>query len=99
VRPQGFWRARLHFEPDGLQFAKPATLTMSYSHCGLLSSLAVRQIAYVKTNLSLLEHLLSLDNVLTRKVSTKIEHFSDYAVEEYSLSSDHVVYWGGGTSR
>jgi hypothetical protein len=89
---------RVHFEPEGLQFAKPVKLTMSYSHCGLLSSLAIRQIAYVRPNLSLLEHLLSLDNLLTRKVTTNIRHFSDYAVEEYSLS-DHVINWGGGATR
>jgi hypothetical protein len=89
---------RVHFEPDGLQFAKPATLTMSYQHCGLLSVLKLRRIVYVKSNLSVLETLLSLDNVLTKKVSTQLQHFSDYAVEEYSFS-DHVINWGGGTSR
>lgn len=89
---------RVHFEPEGLQFAKGATLTMSYANCGLLSSLAVRQIAYVKPDLSLLNLLLSVDNLLTRKVSAQIQHFSDYAVEEFSLS-DHAVYWGGGAER
>jgi hypothetical protein len=89
---------RVHFEPAGLQFAKPAKLTMSYSHCGLLSSLAIRQIVYVKPDLSLLEHLLSLDNLLTRSVSTQIGHFSDYAVEQQSMS-DHVIAWGPGAAR
>jgi hypothetical protein len=89
---------RVHFEPHGLQFRKDVTLTMSYANCGLLSGLALHQIAYVKPNLSLLGHLLSFDNLLQRKVSTRLEHFSDYAIEEFSFS-DHVVYWGGGASR
>jgi hypothetical protein len=90
---------RVTFSPDGLQFAKPAVLTMSYAHCGLLSGLKLRRIVYVSPNLStILERLLSLDNIFSRKVTAPIKHFSDYAVEEYSLS-DHVVNWGGGTSR
>ena len=90
---------RVHFEPDGLKFAKPATLTMSYAHCGLINTLLLRRIDYVSPNLSVLEQLLSVDNLLARRVSAQLQHFSDYAVEEYSMSSDHVVYWGGGMSR
>ena len=89
---------RVRLEPHGLQFKKEVTLTMSYANCGLLNSLSLRQIAYVKPNLSLLEHLLSFDNILARKVTAKLEHFSDYAVEEFSLS-DHVIAWGPGASR
>jgi hypothetical protein len=52
----------------------------------------------VKPDLSLLEHLLSLDNLLTRSVSAQIRHFSDYAVEQFSMS-DHVIAWGPGAAR
>lgn len=89
---------RVSFEPHGLNFRKDVTLTMSYANCGLLNALSVRQIAYVKPNLSILDHLLSFDNILARKVTTKLEHFSDYAVEQFSLA-DHVVAWAPGTSR
>jgi hypothetical protein len=87
---------RVHFEPSGLQFAKPATLTMSYANCAL--SVLPRRIVYVERDLDIISTLVSLDNVLTRRVSARIEHFSDYAVEEYSFG-DHVVAWGPGSGR
>lgn len=84
---------RVHFEPDGLQFAVPATLTMSYANCSLTNSL-LRQhrIVYVSPNLNILQQLLSLDDLLHRTVSAKLNHFSDYAVEDESFS-DHAAWW------
>jgi hypothetical protein len=89
---------RVHFEPDGLQFGKPATLTMSYAHCGLINTLLLRRIVYVAPNLSILETLLSTDDLLNRRVKAQIQHFSDYAVEEYSFS-DHAIAWGPGAAK
>jgi hypothetical protein len=68
--------------PEGLQFAKgrPARLTLSYANCSLLGRLAPKRIAYTDERLGILEVLLSLDNILTRKVSASLEHFSRYAV-------------------
>lgn len=83
---------RIHFEPDGLQFAKQATLTMSYANCGLLSALTPHVIVHVSPDLKILQQLLSLDNLLNRTVSAKLAHFSDYAVDDAAFS-DHSVAW------
>jgi hypothetical protein len=84
---------RIHFSPDGLQFAQPATLTMSYANCSIVSALLpTHQIVYVTPNLKILENLLSLDNLLSRSVSAKVSHFSDYAVDDTSFS-DHASWW------
>lgn len=72
----------VHFEPEGLQFARgrPAVLTMSYANCSLLARLAPKKIVYTDDALDILKVLLSLDNILTRKVTAPVEHFSRYAV-------------------
>jgi hypothetical protein len=70
----------LHFEPEGLQFGKTAYLTMSYANCSLLGSLAPKRIAYTTDALAILEYLLSIDNLWTRKVTGRLHHFSSYAV-------------------
>ena len=84
---------RVHFEPDGLRFAKQATLTMSYANCGLLSSLTPHVIVYVSPDLKILSQLLSIDNLLNRTVSARLSHFSDYAVDDGDSFSDHSVWW------
>lgn len=72
---------RIEFQPEGLTFATPATLTMSYANCNLLGSLLPKHIAYVDDNLNILYYLLGgVDNLLTQKVSGQVNHFSDYAV-------------------
>jgi hypothetical protein len=83
---------RVHFEPDGLQFAKPATLTMSYANCSVVSALTLHRIVYVSPNLKIIQSLLSLDNLLNRTVSANLAHFSDYAVDDASFS-DHADWW------
>ena len=70
----------VHFEPDGLQFAKTAYLTMSYANCSLLGTLAPKRIAYTTDALAIVEYLLSIDNLWTRKVTGRLHHFSSYAV-------------------
>ncbi len=68
------------FQPDGLQFNKSASLTLSYANCNLLGSLLPREIARVDANLNILDYLLSVDNMLAKKVTGRVDHFTGYAV-------------------
>jgi len=71
----------VHFEPAGLQFRKTASLTMSYANCNLLGSLAPKRIAYTSDGLkTILEYLVSVDNLLRKRVTGQLRHFSDYAI-------------------
>lgn len=71
----------VQFLPEGLTFERSASLTMSYANCSLLGSLLPKRIAYTSRDLSkILYFLPSLDDVLGKKVTGKVEHFSDYAV-------------------
>jgi hypothetical protein len=70
----------VEFQPAGLVFKKDAALTMSYANCNLLGSLAPKRIAYIDDSLNILEYLLSLDNLLRKKVTGRLKHFSGYAV-------------------
>jgi len=70
----------VHFEPEGLKFARSASLTMSYANCNLLGRLLPKRIAYVSDPLNILSYLLSIDNVLATKVTGRVDHFSNYAV-------------------
>jgi hypothetical protein len=71
---------RVEFQPHGLQFARPAALTMSYANCGTLARLLPKRIAYVDGQLNILEFLLSVDVLWQLKVSARLDHFSEYAV-------------------
>ena len=70
----------VHFEPEGLHFAEPALLRMSYAQCGLLASLVPKQVAYTSDLLAILEILPSVDDLSSATVTGRISHFSDYAV-------------------
>ena len=70
----------VRFTPQGLHFLAPAALTMSYSNCNLLGKLLPKRIAYTDDNLNILSYLISLDNLLSKKVTGKLDHFSRYAV-------------------
>jgi hypothetical protein len=72
----------LRFEPHGLEFDRPTLLTMSYEHCGLLSSTLPKKIVYVDGQLTILEVLPSMDAFWRREVNGKLDHFSSYAVAE-----------------
>lgn len=72
--------SQVRFQPEGLTFAQPASLTMSYANCDLLGSTLPKQIAYVSDELEILELLLSLDNAEAREVRAELSHFSGYAV-------------------
>jgi hypothetical protein len=68
----------VRFSPDGLKFAKPATLKLSYANCSSL--LLAKRVVYTNELLGILELLPSLDDLRTKSVSAPIRHFSRYAV-------------------
>jgi hypothetical protein len=72
----------IRFQPQGLQFVSghPARLSMSYANCPLLGRLLPKRIAYTTDPLQILQILVSLDDVLVKKVSAQITHFSRYAI-------------------
>jgi hypothetical protein len=70
----------VQFEPAGLQFQRPAALTMSYANCSLLGNLLPKRIAYTTDNLQILSYLLSLDNLLSETVTGQVNHFSAYVI-------------------
>lgn len=67
----------LEFSPAGLQFAKPAVLTMSYAKCATPFSRVT--VAYVEAD-TVSELEPSRSNWLRRTVTAEIRHFSSYAV-------------------
>jgi hypothetical protein len=80
VAPTGLHVNAVQFRPAGLRFNTAASLTMSYANCNLLGLLLPKQIAYTDDNLNILSYLVSLDNILAKKVTGKVNHFSDYVV-------------------
>jgi len=78
--PTGLGANAVKFEPEGLQFNTPAALTMSYANCSLLGKLLPKRIAYTDDNLNILSYLLSLDNLFSKRVTGKVNHFSDYMI-------------------
>lgn len=68
----------VRFTPEGLQFKKPAQLTMSYENCVLV--LIQKKIVYTDEKLKILEVLQSLDLFKKKTVSAPIDHFSRYAL-------------------
>lgn len=79
VAPSGAVR-RVDFAPDGLQFAEPARLSLSYQGCGLAGILAPKRVVQIDHDLSILEVLPSLDLRSLLTTSASLEHFSGYAV-------------------
>ncbi len=69
----------VQFQPQGLQFQQPASLTMGYGNCDLLGLLLPKQVAYVSDSLQVLDLLPSADP-LQGSVTAKLFHFSGYAV-------------------
>lgn len=70
----------VRFAPEGLQFARAATLSMTYANCSLLGRILPKRIAYTTDNLQILSYLLSLDNLFSKQVTGQVNHFSRYAV-------------------
>lgn len=71
---------QVKFTPEGLTFATPARLTMSYANCSGAGLLLPRRIVYTTDALLILENLISVDDLLAQNVSADIDHFSKYAV-------------------
>ena len=69
----------VQFQPHGLRFAKPAALTLSYQQCGLVSGLLL-DIAYVGDDYAILQLFGASNNILSRTLTTKTDHFSSYMV-------------------
>jgi hypothetical protein len=70
----------VRFEPQGLTFLQPASLTMSYANCNTMQSLDPRRIAYTTEALQILEYLPSVDDASSQTVTGELHHFSDYAI-------------------
>lgn len=72
----------VRFQPEGLKFDSrhPASLTLDYRACGLVQNLLPKRIAYTSDQLDILSYLLSVDNLLTWRVTGQVKHFSRYAV-------------------
>ena len=69
---------RVAFQPQGLTFQQPASLTMSYANCSTLD--AAKQIAYMSDAGAILAYLPSVDNASAQLVTGQLSHFSDYAI-------------------
>ncbi len=78
--PTGLGVNAVKFQPEGLRFTAPAVLTMSYANCSLLGKILPKRIAYTDDNLNIISYLLSLDNLLSKYVTGKVNHFSDYVI-------------------
>jgi len=70
----------VRFQPEGLVFHQSAWLTLSYQGCNLLGSLAPKRIAYTTDVFEIIEYLLSFDNLWSRTVTGRVQHFSEYAI-------------------
>ncbi len=68
----------VRFSPEGLQFAKPASVTLSYANCSPL--MVLHRVAYVNERLGILDLIPSLDNLFSKTVTGSVRHFSRYAV-------------------
>jgi len=79
VAPSGTVRL-VRFQPEGLTFDRAASLTLSYSNCSLVSTLLPKRVVYTNDAMDIVEALLSLDNIFSRKVTGQVRHFSGYAV-------------------
>lgn len=81
VAPAGSF-VKVEFQPEGLQFARPTALTMSYRSCGLLGTLNYTLVHLEDDNRTVLDILPSVPNLLTRTVTGRVDHFSNYAIAE-----------------
>ncbi|HWN19391.1 MAG TPA: hypothetical protein VNO19_10795 [Gemmatimonadales bacterium] len=68
----------VRFSPEGLQFQKPAVLTLNYQNCRNID--VPKAVVYTTDRLEVREILRSLDILRLRIISAPIDHFSRYAV-------------------
>lgn len=76
--PVGLW-VGVRLSPEGLTFAKPVQLTLSYKHCYLPPEHRER-VAYTDDSLNVLAYPLSRDQTKTGVVDAWLDHFSNYAI-------------------
>jgi hypothetical protein len=70
----------IEFRPEGLRFNSAVQLTISTSNCSGLGLLNLPLIVYTDDSWNILELQLSVPNLLEKKVTGFIRHFSRYAV-------------------
>jgi hypothetical protein len=68
----------VRLSPEGLRFAVPAELTLSYNNCADVQRL--KRVVYTDETLNILELTPSLDITSSSQVRGLINHFSRYAV-------------------
>lgn len=68
----------VRLSPEGLQFAVPAELLLSYENCPNVQRL--KHVVYTDELLNILERIPSLDITSSSQVKGLIWHFSRYAV-------------------
>jgi hypothetical protein len=68
------------FKPEGLRFKYPAVLRLSYAHCANRPLLP--KVVYIDDLLSILELLPSLNDSRGEGVTTRLRHFSGYAIAD-----------------
>lgn len=75
----------VEFEPHGLKFSRPTALTLSYRDCDSAGSLlgsVLLDVVYVDDKQNVLEILPSLNDLLGRTVTGRVDHFSGYALAD-----------------
>ncbi|MDQ3949430.1 MAG: hypothetical protein M3282_03705 [Gemmatimonadota bacterium] len=71
---------KVDFQPSGLRFKYRAVLRLSYAHCD--SRPLLPKIVYIDDLLSILERLLSFNDVESESVTARLRHFSGYAIAD-----------------
>ena len=71
---------RVRFRPEGLTFARPASLRMKYDNCSWRGAKQPQRIAYTDDLLKILEYVQSRPDKHHRYIVGRIEHFSNYSV-------------------
>ena len=69
----------VRFSPEGLKFAVPAPLHLSYANCKD-NLLGIKLVVYTDNLLNILEWLGTIDNRTAKEVVAPVKHFSRYAV-------------------
>ncbi len=79
--PRGSY-AEVQFQPHGLKFERPVTLTISYEQCGLLRFSEPPVIVYADEKRNILEVLRSTIDRRRETITGKTDHFSSYILAE-----------------
>jgi hypothetical protein len=70
----------VRLQPEGLVFAKPVSLTLSYKNCFLDTSKQDVRIAHLSDSLQMIEYVPSTDTRHLKQVTGSLQHFSNYAI-------------------